>query len=579
MGTLENSLPTINSASQKYLDQAFVDEFGLPSIVLMEQAAAAVTALILKLGNSGQDVLFLAGAGNNGGDAWTSARQLAAYGYKVSVLDLFPKKSLPPDAAQNKSAFIKALDDRSCRIYQLNCNSFQEYVAINSKNDIFDVVDTSDSVNISGSIDISNSANLSDGISSLDVIDVTESNPRKLRLIPDSYDFIIDGIMGTGFNLLRPLTQDILFLLKIVNACKNTCRIAIDIPTGIDSMTGACDQEVFQADYTVTFSALKTGLAAEPGCAYSGEIIMAPLSMPKSWLETKLVNFSKKLNRDLFSSRVLTLDTVSRLETERSELSHKGNYGKTLLIGGSDGMSGAIILALQAAHATGVGYTYVRTPQTIVADLLAVSPESLIAAIPGSALSNNSDISNDVEIKDNVNETNAIHNWKKSIAEVDSVGLGPGAGKAEWLTDYLTYICSVAKKLIIDADGLNYLSDIKNWQQLFQDRVARGKEPAILTPHPGEFKRLAPDLAELLAQDRQAAASKLAKRSSTYIVLKGHATVLALPSGEVYINSSGNQSLAKAGSGDVLTGLLSGFTAQMPNQTEAAALAVFFMAC
>lgn len=499
---LAKSLPTINSASQKYLDQAFVDEFCLSSIVLMEQAAAAVTELILKLGNSGQKVLFLAGAGNNGGDAWTSARQLAAYGFEVSVLDLFPDKKLPPDAAQNKSAFIQTLNYTNNRIYQ----------------------------------------------------------PEKFQLIPESYDFIVDGIMGTGFNLTRPLTQDILLLLNIVNNCENTCRIAIDIPTGIDSATGACDQAVFFADYTVTFSALKTGLAAEPGCAYVGEIIVAPLSMHSSWIERILIDFSKKANSNLFLPRVLTQDTVSSFETERSELSHKGSYGKTLLIGGSEGMSGAIILALQAAHATGVGYTYVRTPQAMVSDLLVVSPESLIAAIPS----------------DSLNNSDTINSWKKLIAEVDSVALGPGAGKAEWLPDYLEYICRSANRLIIDADGLNYLAELEDWQQLFRDRMAAGREAAILTPHPGEFKRLAPDLVEMLNRDRQAAAVELAKRSSTFIVLKGHATVLALPTGEIYINSSGNQSLAKAGSGDVLTGLLGGFTAQILNQTEAVALAVFF---
>jgi len=332
------------------------------------------------------------------------------------------------------------------------------------------------------------------------------------------------------------------------------------------------------ADYTVTFSALKTGLAAEPGCAYTGEIIVALLSMQRSWLETKLIDFSKKSNLDSFLPRVLTLDTISHFEIERSELSHKGNYGKTLLIGGSAGMSGAIILALQAAHATGVGYSYVRVPRILVADLLAVSPESLIDAIPID-FSDNKDNTASLAALDIKNETAsiaAIDNWKKLIAEVDSVAIGPGAGQAEWLADNLDYISSATKRLIIDADGLNYLAEIENWQDVFQNRVLKEMEPAILTPHPGEFKRLAPDLAELLNLDRQAAAVELAKRSSTIIVLKGHATVLALPSGEIYINSSGNQSLAKAGSGDVLTGLLSGFTAQMTNQTEAVALAVFF---
>ncbi|HHU52899.1 MAG TPA: NAD(P)H-hydrate dehydratase [Clostridiaceae bacterium] len=523
MEILENSLPTINSASQKYLDQAFVKEFDLPGIILMEQAAAAVTELIIRLEKTGNKVLFLAGAGNNGGDAWASARQLAAYGFEVSVLDLFPDKSLPADAAQNKTAYLKSLDYVNGQVFHFDPDSFQEHVI--------------------------------------------------------SFDYIVDGIMGTGFNLRRPLSRDILDLLKIVNSCKSTCRIAIDIPTGIDSVTGACDQEVFLADYTVTFSALKTGMAAEPGCVYCGEIFVAPLSMQKSWLESKLSEFIKESDSGFSLPRVLTLDTISSFETERSKLSHKGKHGKTLLIGGSEGMSGAMILALQAAHATGIGYAYVRTPQTVVADLLKVSPESLIAEIPGISPTNNADTMNNVNPSDNsrpADNTDPILKWKNLIAEVDSVGLGPGAGKAEWLTDYFIDICSTAKKLIIDADGLNYLAKIEDWEQLCRDRLDGGMQPAILTPHPGEFKRLAPDLTDLLNQDRQVAAVELAKRSSTFVVLKGHATVLALPSGEVYINSSGNQSLAKAGSGDVLTGLLSGFTAQMPNQTDAVALAVFF---
>lgn len=485
---LENTLPTIDSQAQKFLDQSFAEESGLPTLVLMEQAAMAVTSLIEQLAEDRQNsVLFLAGAGNNGGDAWASARQLLAYGFSVEVLELFPDKKLPPDALKNKKAYLK----------------------------------------LTGNI----------------------IDKKKVKL--NSYDFIIDGIMGTGFNLKRPLDKDLLNFLSKVNSLENVVRLAIDIPTGIDSSSGACDQIVFAADYTLTFSALKTGMMAEPGCAYCGQVILAPISMSETWIEKKLDDFQGQ--EEKFLPRVLSLDTFQKMEIPRTALSHKGNFGKTLLLGGSKGMNGAILLALRAAHASGVGYAYIRVPEEIVSHVLASSPESLIDVYP----------------KDE-------STWSALLDKVDSVALGPGAGQAKWLDQALDIILEKANNLIIDADGLNYLARLENWTELAKSRLKSNKNPLILTPHPGEFTRLAPDLKELLLFDRQEAARILAERSSAIIVLKGHTTVIAMPNGEVYLNSSGNQALAKAGSGDVLTGLAAGFLAQYQRPQEAISLAVYF---
>ena len=484
---LERSLPTINVSAQRFLDSTFVEDTGLPSLVLMEQAAASLTELIVGLGLPGQKVLYLAGAGNNGGDAWASARQLHSFGFDVSVLELFPDKQLTHDAAINKEAYL----------------------------------------------------NFGAEITSMEQVEFSE------------FDFFVDGIMGTGFNLERSLPKNILKLLTKLNSYSEICRIAIDIPTGIESSSGACDQVVFNADYTVTFSTFKTGLVAEPGSAYSGKIIVAPISMNQDWLEKKLVQYQKENNAYL--PRLITKEAIKCLEIESSELDHKGSNGRTLILGGSNGMSGAIILAMRAAQMTGVGYTYLRTVKEILPDLLQVSPESLIDRFPA-------DQEKLIDL----------------LGQADSVALGPGAGVSTWIKDHLELICREAGMLTIDADGLNILAKIPDWYKILNHRTKQGKKYAILTPHPGEFKRLAPGLANLLTKGRQAAAAQLAKLSSSIIVLKGHATVIALPSGQTYINSSGNQSLAKAGSGDVLTGLIAGFSAQMSDPFEATALSVYF---
>lgn len=480
------SQPLIDAAAQKFLDQSFTAQTGLPSLVLMEQAASKVTSLIRQLIPSGSSVLFLAGSGNNGGDAWACARQLMAYDYLIEVLEVFPTKDTSLDASQNRQAYIQ----------------------------------------LGGTV----------------VYEVEDFG---------QYQLVVDGIFGTGFSSKKSLTEDLAQLIDRLNQEKDVIKMAIDIPTGIESDTGACDEFVFQADHTVTFSARKIGMVAEPGCAYVGQIHLAPISMQPDWLEWKLKHYQSNSNNLL--PRALTNSSFQSIDLNRDPLSHKGSHGKTLLIGGSKEMIGAMVLASGAAQATGVGYVYLRTPVEIVPDLLKVTPESLIDTIPKTSVE-----------------------WMNLLKLVDSVAIGPGAGEAEWLNESLEMICQQSNRLIIDADALNYLSQLGNWEQLLRRRVETRLSPAILTPHLGEFKRLAPDLTEILKADRQQAASLLARRSSSIIVLKGHATVIALPSGETYINTSGNAALARAGSGDVLTGLMAGFLAQLDNLTQAVCLAVFF---
>lgn len=488
--TLKNTKPTINAEAQKYLDQSFAQEMGLPTLILMEQAAMAISHLIMQIDpKQEKSILFLVGKGNNGGDAFASARQLLAKNYSVQVLEIFQQKNFANDAAKNKSA----------------------YESMNGK--IFQNMDL-------------------------------------LKFDFSAYDIIVDGIMGTGFTLERPLSEEIKKALDKINCLKNMIKIAIDTPTGIETKSGACDEVVFKADYTVTFSAYKTAMYADPASAYCGHIILDDIGMPEAWIENKLMDFQKN---QFELPRVIDKKTIRYLEIKKDSLSHKGKAGKTLIIGGSIGMNGAIHLALKAAHTTGVGYAYCRSPKELVSSLLLASPQSLIDVLPKSK-----------------------QKWLDLINKMDSIAIGPGADQAEWLDDSLELFLEYSKQLIIDADGLNYLAKIENWQEFTKQRYNKGLVPVVLTPHPGEFKRLAPNLINILSQDRQKAASLLAQSSGTIIILKGHRTVIAFPNGEIYLNSSGNQGLAKAGSGDVLTGLLAGFTAQKQNIFESSVLAVYF---
>ena len=150
-----------------------------------------------------------------------------------------------------------------------------------------------------------------------------------------------------------------------------------------------------------------------------------------------------------------------------------------------------------------------------------------------------------------------------------------GAGKAPWVEKALRYILPLNVPVVVDADGLNVLANMAEAFEILRSRTENGFPPAVLTPHPGEFLRLVPEASELLRKDRLEAARFLADKAQSIIVLKGMATVIAMPNGDAYINTSGNVGLAKGGSGDVLTGLIAGLAAQTDSIESAVTRAVY----
>ncbi|MGI6091307.1 MAG: NAD(P)H-hydrate dehydratase [Saccharofermentanales bacterium] len=516
-----NGLLLMTGAEQRALDKAWTESTGLLLSVLMEQAASAVTTLVLTLLSTrsdfagvgslaevalasdevrtakvipdlsvdtarGMQILVLAGMGQNGGDAWATARQLLAYDLSVSVVDLSEGKVLPPEAAANRQAYLN-----------------------------------------------------------LDGVVVTANDLVGIEMVPD---VIIDGIFGTGFQN-RPLTAELNELLAQINRLGERAGavVAIDIPSGVNADTGEAILNAIVADYTVSFGRPKVGLFSAPGCLFAGKVISAPISMPTAWQEQKL---EQALGKDRTIHLAVTKDWLSSRRIERCVDGHKGSFGRGLILGGSPGIPGAVILAARGMMAAGSGYAYVRSVPEILPLLADALPSALISEVGTAA------------------------ELLQLTGQLEAVACGPGAGGSDWL-HFLPNLIESAAQLVLDADALNYVADLSDWEILTVRRAESGLAPAILTPHPLEFLRLAPDLEERLKVDRAGAALALATRSQSIVVLKGLATVTALSSGVCLYNTSGNNGLAKAGSGDVLTGMICSLLAQGYKAEIAAPAAVY----
>jgi ADP-dependent NAD(P)H-hydrate dehydratase len=234
---------------------------------------------------------------------------------------------------------------------------------------------------------------------------------------------------------------------------------------------------------------------------------------------------------------------------------HKGDYGKVCIIAGSVGMSGAAALAGRAALRAGAGLVRVATPKSVLPIVAAIEPSFTTIALP-------EDGAGRISAK-------AIHAVLEAAGQNDAVAFGPGIGISGALRSILERLLDQQNlRLVIDADGLNNLAGLKNWP-------ARLKAKLILTPHPGEMKRLWSGLfREQLPPDRQEQAIQLSKRTNAVVVLKGAGTVVT--DGEkVYINKTGNPGMATAGSGDVLTGVITALLGQGLCDFDAAVLGVY----
>ena len=350
------------------------------------------------------------------------------------------------------------------------------------------------------------------------------------------YTVIIDAVFGVG--LSREITGHYREVIDWMNQ-QNTEKVAVDIPSGIDAATGQIFGTAFHADLTVCMACVKLGCELFPGREYAGESIPVAIGIDPTYFSDRLdicYTFDKT--------------ELGNLLPERVSNSHKGSYGKVLMVTGSPGMAGAAFLSACAAYTVGAGLVQIYTASENRQALQELLPEAIISCYD----------SYDKE------QLLKLLDW----ADVVCIGCGLGTGKTseQLLCETLQ---NVSCPCVVDADGLNLLSN----------NIALLKKcttPVILTPHMKEMSRLTGWSVQEIAEKRFQAVDIISEYSAV-CVLKDSRTIVSQKEHQKFVNLAGNNSMAKGGSGDVLAGVIAGLLAQHMDPFEAAATGVFLHAC
>lgn len=338
-------------------------------------------------------------------------------------------------------------------------------------------------------------------------------------------DCVVDGLFGTG--LAKPITGDYLDAVLWFNE-RQALKVSLDIPSGLNPVTGHWTGSYpgCSADVTITFLCVKSGLYMCEGADAAGEIVLNELdvSVPLSPLS------------------VIGTDEFPRVLRPRVKNSHKGDYGSVAVIGGTDGMIGASILAARAALISGAGRVTLECRAEHAPHVDMVYPEIMFATKP------------------------------VNLEDFDAIVLGCGLGTSAEAKARVIEALNCQKPLILDADALNIIAaDIK-----LQDMVLARRAPTVLTPHPGEAARLLRRDTASVTADRVAACRELAVQTGAIVVLKGAGTVISMRSSRTWINPTGSPMLATGGSGDVLAGMIGAMFAQGYDMVESVLAAVYF---
>ena len=338
-------------------------------------------------------------------------------------------------------------------------------------------------------------------------------------------DCVVDGLFGTG--LAKPITGDYLDAVLWFNE-RQALKVSLDIPSGLNPVTGHWTGSYpgCSADVTITFLCVKSGLYMCEGADAAGEIVLNELdvSVPLSPLS------------------VIGTDEFPRVLRPRVKNSHKGDYGSVAVIGGTDGMIGASILAARAALISGAGRVTLECRAEHAPHVDMVYPEIMFATKP------------------------------VNLEDFDAIVLGCGLGTSAEAKARVIEALNCQKPLILDADALNIIAaDIK-----LQDMVLARRAPTVLTPHPGEAARLLRRDTAGVTADRVAACRELAVQTGAIVVLKGAGTVISMRSSRTWLNPTGSPMLATGGSGDVLAGMIGAMFAQGYDMVESVLAAVYF---
>jgi hydroxyethylthiazole kinase-like uncharacterized protein yjeF len=345
-----------------------------------------------------------------------------------------------------------------------------------------------------------------------------ETGGATCAAIPDDghWSLIVDGLFGIG--LKREITGACARLIERANtlAERGHCPLlALDCPSGLDADTGALRGTAIRASHTISFIAAKPGLFTADGPDHCGEVTVARLGLDPSAFGGS-------------PGGIVTLDHFADRLRPRRRNTHKGSYGNAGIIGGAAGMTGAALLCARAALRLGSGRVYLGLIDDKAPALDLLQPELMIR--PPRQLG----------------------------AELSALACGPGMGDGDGAAALIEEACSLDIPLVLDADALNRLAGDGKLRRAVTARRA----PVLLTPHPAEAARLLGRHPREVQNDRIATARELAAGYNAHVALKGCGTVVAEPDGAWFINTTGNPGLATAGSGDVLTGIVTALLAQ-----------------
>ena len=502
----------------RQIDSLAIRDFGLPGAVLMENAGRHVERVVAALAReigAGARILVIAGKGNNGGDGFVVARHLRDQGHDVRVC-LLPKGSdLLGDAALNYGI------------------AKQTGVPIHEEATAGDIA-----------------ASLVDT------------------------DLVVDAILGTGVRgeVQGPARAAIEALADFAGLV-----VAVDIPSGIDADTGAICGVAVRADITVTFGLAKVGLCLAPGADYTGQLEVVDIGLPGALLDA-----------DTLSTFLTGPAAAATMLPRRWTAMHKGDAGRVFVIAGSVGMTGAAAMCSEAVLRSGAGLVTLGVPASIN-DILEVKVTEVMTLplpeAPGRTLA-----------------VEALEPALKFAADCGVVALGPGLSTARQTQAFVReFITQCTKPLVLDADGLNACAGAPGL-------IAGRSAPTVVTPHPGELARLFEHAAvggasrgaggemrgglsrgagvppaifwagstSAIQANRLAIAREAAQLLNSIVVLKGARTIIASPAGAAWINPTGNEGMAKGGSGDVLTGIIAGLLAGGAEPLDAAVAGAYY---
>ncbi|QOC21539.1 NAD(P)H-hydrate dehydratase [Wenzhouxiangella sp. AB-CW3] len=342
-------------------------------------------------------------------------------------------------------------------------------------------------------------------------------------------DVVVDALLGTGLD--RPVRDDFARLIEHINDSGHPV-LAIDVPSGLSADTGMPQGISVRADVTVSFIGRKRGLYTGQAGRWCGERVFDDLDVPR------VIYDSVQPDAEL-----LAPSQIKQWLPPRTPDTHKGMLGTVLIAGGNAGMAGAPVLAAQAALRTGSGLVHVATRAAHATLAATLQPEIMGHGVE------------------------ELSNLDPLLDGADVLALGPGLGRNDWAGVIWRRLLKSDKPLVLDADGLNLLGD---------SPIERGNW--ILTPHPGEAACLLGVEVSDVQADRFAAVRELAQRFGATVVLKGHGTLIAEPTGNVAVCPFGNPAMASAGMGDALTGMIASLRGQGLDDFDAACCGVLLHA-